>query len=119
MTASEFRYIQAIEQISKEKGKVIMTDIAQKLSYARASVHKKLLSLEQQGYVTKGDGKSVIVTQKGREEFALTDRLSSICADIFSLHTGLDKKFLTYDAVNAACVLSSRCRNALFAKNQN
>lgn len=37
MTASEYRYIQAIETVAKEKGKVIMTDVAQKLAYARAS----------------------------------------------------------------------------------
>ena len=64
MTASEYRYIQAIETVAKEKGKVIMTDVAQKLAYARASVYKKLLSLVQLGDVAKENGKYFRVTKK-------------------------------------------------------
>ena len=64
MTAAEYRYLQAIEQIKREKGKVIMSDIAAKLTYARASVYKKLLSLEQQGYIVKDDGKHISITKK-------------------------------------------------------
>lgn len=113
MTASEYRYIQAIDTVTKEKGKVIMTDIAQKLTYARASVYKKLLSLEQQGYVVKEGGRYVCVTNKGKTESEAVGRLAEICAGMLADKTGLDKKFLTHDAVNIACVLSARCRNAL------
>lgn len=119
MTASEYRYIQAIEQIRKEKGKVIMTDIAQKLTYARASVHKKLLSLEQQGLISKSDGKLISVTKKGTDEYECLRRFSDVCADMLAERTGLDRKFLVHDAVNMACVLSSRCRNALIKDNNS
>ena len=115
MTASEYRYLQAIEHLSKEKGNVIMTDIAQKLSYVRASVYKKLLSLEQQGYVVKCDGKHIGITQKGKAEYEAVRKFSEKCADILAEHTGLDVKFLIHDAVNMACALSSRCRNALMS----
>ena len=113
MTASEFRYLRAIEIIKKEKGRVIMTDIAQKLCYARASVYKKLLSLEQQGLVVKDDGKFISFTKKGEEEYSAIAEFADKCADILSEKSGLDKKFLTHDSIEMACALSARCRNAL------
>lgn len=115
MTASEYRYLQAIERLQRENGKVIMSDIAQKLAFARASVYKKLLSLEQQGYVVKEDGKYVALTRKGKSEFDSTGRFAEICCDILAQHTGLEKRLLSHDAVSMACALSSRCRTALVA----
>lgn len=117
MTASEYRYLQAIDQIQKEKGKVIMTDIAVKLTYARASVYKKLLSLEQQGFIVKNEGKLIMLTKKGKAEYDVVGTFADKCADILSQHTGLNKKFLLHDAVNMACALSLRCRNALLNNN--
>ena len=117
MTASEYRYIQAIETVAKEKGKVIMTDVAQKLAYARASVYKKLLTLEQQGYVAKENGKYFRVTKKGYDEYEAVSRLKNICSCMLAERTGLEQKFLTHDAVNIACALSSRCRTALLKHN--
>lgn len=119
MTAAEYRYLQAIEQIKREKGKVIMSDIAAKLTYARASVYKKLLSLEQQGYIVKDDGKHISVTKKGELEYETLSKFTRTCADILVQHTGLDKKLVMHDAVNMACVLSSRCRTALCGENSN
>lgn len=119
MTAAEYRYLQAIEQIKREKGRAIMSDIAQKLTYARASVYKKLLSMEQQGYIVKDDGKYILVTKKGELEYETLSNFTVKCADILVQHTGLDKKLVMHDAVNMACVLSSRCRKALCGENQN
>ena len=115
MTASEYRYVRAIEQIKREKGRVIMTDIAEKLSFARASVYKKLLSLEQQGIVAKEDGKYVVVTPKGEAEYRDVSELVGICAVMLADNTRNNKKFLGHDAVNMACALSARCKNALIA----
>lgn len=119
MTASEFRYLQAIEQIKEEKGRVIMTDVADRLAFARASVYKKLLSLEQQGLVVKDGGKLIELTAKGKSEFENVRRFSEKCRDVLAEHTGLDKKFLTHDSVNMACALSQRCRNALLTEANN
>ncbi len=113
MTASEYRYIQAIVSVKKEKGRVTMSDIAQKLAFARASVYKKLLSLGEQGYIVKEDGKYVGVTKKGETEYDAVGKLANVCAEMLAEKTGLEKKFLIHDAVNIACVLSSRCRNRL------
>lgn len=113
VTASEFRYLNAIESVKSEKGRAIMTDIAQKLCYARASVYKKLLALEQQGLIVKEDGKFVEMTKKGKEEYLAAQKFAGLCADILSEKSGLDKRFLSHDAVEMACALSARCRNAL------
>lgn len=113
MTASEFRYLQAIEMLKQQNGKVIMTDIAAKLAFARASVYKKLLSLEQQGYVVKQEDKSITVTQKGIKEYESIKEMSSICADILEEHCKLERRLVMHDAVNMACVLSQRCKSAI------
>lgn len=117
MTASEYRYISTIRRLQNEKGRVTMTDVARKLSFARASVYKKLLSLEQQGYVVKDDDKSVSVTPKGDGEFECVRRLVEICEELLSQKTGLEKRLLTYDAVAMACALSPGCRRALIRNN--
>lgn len=119
VTASEFRYLQAIEQIKDEKGKVIMTDVADRLAFARASVYKKLLSLEQQGLIVKGCGKLIELTAKGKSEFEDVRIFTEKCRDVLAEHTGLDKKFLTHDSVSMACALSQRCRNALLSDVDN
>lgn len=119
VTASEFRYLNAIENVKSEKGRAIMTDIAQKLCYARASVYKKLLALEQQGLIVKEDGKFVEMTKKGKDEYYAALTFAELCAEILSEKSGLDKRFLSHDAVEMACALSARCRNALMSKNIN
>lgn len=117
MTASEYRYLLTIRRLRKEAGRVTITDVARKLSFARASVYKKLLALEQRGYVAKDDDKSVSVTAKGDCEFETVRRLVEICEDMLAQNTGLDKRLLAYDAVAMACALSSGCRNALIRNN--
>ena len=58
MTASEYRYMRAIDKFAKDGRAAKMTDVAVDLGYARASVYKKFCLLEQQGLIKKRDDKS-------------------------------------------------------------
>lgn len=113
MSASEFKYLKTILELKEQNNRVIMADIAQKLTYARASVYNKLISLEEHGLIVKGKDKSIVLTEKGKREFDSINKLVEICCEILSKYSNLEKRTLWHDAVAMACCLSSKCKKSI------
>ena len=84
MTASEYRYMRAIDKFAKDGRAAKMTDVAVDLGYARASVYKKFCLLEQQGLIKKRDDKSVVMTDEGAKRFAEQSEVCAVCARMLS-----------------------------------
>ena len=113
MTASEYRYMATIAKLTVNGGAARMTDVANALGFARASVYKKFCLLEQQGLIVKHDDKSVAMTAEGEKRFAEQTRLCNICAKMLSEYTGMSEALLKFDAEAVSGVLSRRCVTAL------
>lgn len=65
LTANQIRYLLVIKKLNEQKHVVKSVDIARKLGYSRASVHKMLKYLKEKSYVKQEPYCSVSITNVG------------------------------------------------------
>ena len=70
MSASELKYLLAIEELCREEGKSTnLTAISEKMYLTKASVSHALERLEERGYLLRV-GKLISVSERGKEALA-------------------------------------------------
>lgn len=118
MTASELRYLIAVNKLS-EQGTAKLTGIAKNLNVSKVSVYKAVDRLESAGYLIH-IGKKICLTEKGK---AVLDEYLLIIGFIsghLEYHCGTPKETAYNDALCAASVFSDTSRNGIadFIRNK-
>lgn len=118
MTASELRYLIAIDELKEKETGAKMTAVASNLNVSKVSVYKAVERLEAAGLVTH-NGKRILISEKGRgllEEYLV---LMGFIHNHLKIHCGTPDDIAYNDALNTVAVLSDVSRSSLasFIKN--
>ena len=106
MTSSLEDYLEAVFVLSKEKGNVRLTDIAEYLGVSKPSVNRAVNTLTQNGFlehVTYGD---IAITPEGESYAANVSRRHKLIKQFLINELGVDEKIAEYDACQLEHVMS-------------
>ena len=98
MTSSLEDYLEAVFVLSKEKGNVRLTDIAEYLGVSKPSVNRAVNTLTQNGFlehVTYGD---IAITPMGESYAANVLRRHRLIKQFLINELGVDEKIAEHDA---------------------
>lgn len=114
MTASELKYLAAVNELDDEGKGARMTAMAQKLNVSKVSVYRAIERLIESGYV-RLDDKRVLLTEKGEKEVADYLAVVEFIGDKLIQHCNTPKEVAFDEAVGAACSLGDESRNGVLA----
>ena len=106
MTSSLEDYLEAVFVLSKQKGNVRLTDIAEHLGVSKPSVNRAVNTLTQNGFlehVTYGD---IIITPAGESYAANVLRRHKLIKQFLINELGVDEKIAERDACQMEHVMS-------------
>lgn len=106
MTSSLEDYLEAVFVLSKQKGNVRLTDIAEHLGVSKPSVNRAVNTLTQNGFlehVTYGD---IIITPAGESYAANVLRRHKLIKQFLISELGVDEKIAERDACQMEHVMS-------------
>lgn len=106
MTSSLEDYLEAVFVLSKQKGNVRLTDIAEYLGVSKPSVNRAVNTLTQNGFlehVTYGD---IIITPAGESYAANVLRRHKLIKQFLISELGVDEKIAERDACQMEHVMS-------------
>ena len=113
MTASEFRYLKATEELFSEDQEVKLTDIAGKMKLSKASVYRAVERLVAAGYLIRRGNKTITPTDKGltalKEYTLCIDFIKNTIERNWKVSPGTAYT----DAVNTVCIISDASRNSI------
>ncbi|MFA5449240.1 MAG: hypothetical protein WC292_02210 [Clostridia bacterium] len=113
MTASEFNYLKAIEELSSKGEEVKLTDVANKMMFAKPSVYRAVEKLVATGYIMRNKNKSISLIDKGKaalEEYLVCIRF---IAKSIAKNWNISPQIAYMDAVNTVCIISNASRLAI------
>lgn len=106
MTSSLEDYLEAVFILSKQKGNVRLTDIAEFLGVSKPSVNRAIKTLTQNGFlehITYGD---IIITPAGESYAANVLRRHKLIKQFLISELGVDEKIAERDACQMEHVMS-------------
>lgn len=106
MTSSLEDYLEAVFVLSKQKGNVRLTDIAEHLGVSKPSVNRAVNTLTQNGFlehVTYGD---IMITPAGESYAANVLRRHKLIKQFLISELGVDEKIAERDACQMEHVMS-------------
>lgn len=106
MTSSLEDYLEAVFILSKQKGNVRLTDIAEFLGVSKPSVNRAIKTLTQNGFlehITYGD---IIITPAGESYAANVLRRHKLIKQFLISELGVDEKVAERDACQMEHVMS-------------
>lgn len=106
MTSSLEDYLEAVFVLSKEKGSVRLTDIAEYLNVSKPSVNRAIKTLTQDGFlehITYGD---IVITPAGESYAANVLRRHRLIKQFLIDQLGVDEKIAEQDACQMEHVMS-------------
>lgn len=106
MTSSLEDYLEAVFILSKQKGNVRLTDIAEFLGVSKPSVNRAIKTLTQNGFlehITYGD---IVITPEGESYAANVLRRHKLIKQFLINELGVDEKIAEYDACQMEHVMS-------------
>ncbi len=112
MTASELRYLIAIDELCQEKVMVKQSDLAAKLCVTKVSAFNAMERLCEKGYVEKNK-RSLTLTENGSSMLSDYRSIIEFMVSHLSFHCGTPKEIAYRDALNATCSLSDETRNGI------
>lgn len=113
MTASELRYLIALNDLYDGKNGVKLTEIADKACVSKVSVYRAIERLEKDGYVKRTDKNRIAVSEKGAEALVEYQACMSIVQWSLETNCGTSPAIAYKDALNTVCVLSEESRQAV------
>lgn len=105
VTQSKEDYLEAILQITKEKGYCRSVDVSKYLGYATSSVSVAVGNMVKDGLITKGNGGILILTDTGREIAETISGRHEFFRD-WLIDLGVNPKVADEDACNLEHVIS-------------
>lgn len=117
MTASELKYLIALNSLKQESDFVRMSKLALKSGVSKPSMMQAIEKFENNKILTK-DGKNIVFTIEGKKIFDDYMLLVNYIASHLNNHCNTPLDIAMDDAINAVCVVStvSRCGLADFLK---
>lgn len=109
MTASELRYLIAVNELSENGTGAKLTSIATNLGVTKVSVYKAVERLEAVGYLLHC-GKKICVTEKGSELLSEYLLVIGFISSHLEYHCGTPKELAYNDALGATCAFSDTSR---------
>lgn len=106
MTSSLEDYLEAVFVISKEKGNVRITDIADFLSVSKPSVNRAIKTLAQNGYLDHVTYGNIEITPQGESYAANVLRRHKLIKHFLIDTLGVDDKTAEHDACQMEHVMS-------------
>ena len=106
MTSSLEDYLEAVFILSKQKGNVRLTDIAEFLGVSKPSVNRAIKTLTQNGFlehITYGD---IVITPEGESYAANVLRRHKLIKQFLISELGVDEKIAERDACQMEHVMS-------------
>ena len=106
MTSSLEDYLEAVFILSKQKGNVRLTDIAEFLGVSKPSVNRAIKTLTQNGFlehITYGD---IVITPEGESYAANVLRRHKLIKQFLINELGVDEKIAEHDACQMEHVMS-------------
>lgn len=105
-------YLEILDNLQKEKGKVHTNDIAQALSINPASVTETLQKLSSEGYINYEKYMGTTLTKKGKK-IAIETRKKHEKIKEFLILLGVDKKIAEKDACEMEHILHQSTMNSV------
>lgn len=112
MTASELKYLIAIDELYKENTEVKQSDLATRLCVTKVSAFNAMERLCEKGFVEKNKRK-LSLTESGRSVLSDYQSIIGFMASHLSYHCGVPVETAYQDALNAVCALSDETRNGI------
>jgi len=108
ITVAMQNYLEIIFDLSKESkdGGVRMSDVATKMSVAKASVSNAIAVLVENGYITAEKYQDIHITDKGAQTAEFLFRRHSIIKALFKDVIGIDEKSADDDACAIEHIIS-------------
>lgn len=118
MTASELKYLIAIDELSRENVKVNQSNLATKLCVTKVSAFNAVERLCEKGFIEKNKRK-LDLTEKGISELYDYKLIIEFMMSHLCFHCGISMDTARRDALNATCALSDETKNGItrFLKN--
>ncbi len=92
-------YLEAILMIQNKKGSVRSIDVANELSFTKASVSVAMKGFREEGYITTDEDGSILLTEKGRQ----------IAEKVYERHRVIAKALMAL-GVDEETALSDSCK---------
>lgn len=114
MTSSLEDYLEAVFIISKEKGNVRITDIADFLGVSKPSVNRAIKTLAQNGYLDHVTYGNIEITPQGESYAANVLRRHKLIKHFLIDTLGVDDKTAEHDACQMEHVMSPSTIDKLY-----
>ena len=105
-------YLEAILIVRNRKGTVHSKDVAQELSFSKASVSIAMKALREGGYITMDDEKAIYLTDKG-EALAQQMYERHLLLSEWLVYLGVDRETAVRDACKIEHDLSAKSYEAI------
>lgn len=112
MTASELRYLIAIDELCQENVAVKQSDLAAKLCVTKVSAFNAIERLCEKAFVAKNK-RVLTLTESGKSILSDYRSIIEFMASHLSLHCGTPRETAYKDALNVTCALSDETRNRI------
>lgn len=112
MTASELRYLIAIDELCQEHVAVKQSDLAAKLCVSKVSAFHATERLCEKGLAEKGK-RALTLTESGQSLLFDYRAIIEFMASHLSVHCGVPSETAYQDALNATCALSDETRDGI------
>lgn len=106
MTSSLEDYLEAVFILSKQKGNVRLTDIAEFLGVSKPSVNRAIKTLTQNGFLEHISYGDIVITPEGESYAANVLRRHKLIKQFLINELGVDEKIAEYDACQMEHVMS-------------
>jgi len=103
--SSKENYLKAILQLKKNIGDVRSIDIAEHMSLSRPSVSRAMGELQKDGLIYMGEDKSILFTNKGRQQAELVLEKYMFLRSLLSA-AGIGEPAITLEACNMEHAIS-------------
>lgn len=113
MSASELRYLIALNELYDGTNGVKLTSIADKMCVSKVSVYKALERLEKSGYVKRTENNKICVSEKGALTLSEYTACMSVIQQSLEKYCNLSPAIAYKDALNTICALGDECRRAI------
>lgn len=116
LSGAQISYLHAVEKLSKESITVRTAYVAKEIGVTRASAHKMLGRLEEQGIIEKDSKNSIVITAAGHEVCKQINTKFNSVYNFFKAILGLDEDESLKNTYAFIGEFSEKCVDSLIAK---
>lgn len=115
MTAAEYKYLLAIDELYDGTGGIKLTAIALKMGVSKVSVYRAVERLEKGGYVNRDEKNKVVITEFGFQKLEEYRAMVDWLGNHLEHHCHVAGDIAYRDAIGAVCAMSEESHRKLSA----